>query len=111
MVGLHAFHRLAARIFILGRELAIEHLVGVRGQTEGRAGRRCGAATVGASFATHLGKFASGVHATKIFTTVRVDDHPRLEWGCRLACPGEELLPVAAERDFDEMRHSVKATR
>ena len=101
MVCLHAFHRFAARIFIFDRELAIEHFVGVRGQTERRARRRCGAATVGASIAAHLGKFAGGVHATEIFTTVRIYDHPRLEWGCRLACPGEELFPVAAERDFN----------
>ena len=66
---------------------------------------------MGAAVTADLGQFAGRVHTTKILTTVSLDDHPRLEWGCRLACPAEEFLPVAAERDFDQMRHGVKATR
>ena len=111
MVRLHSLHRLATRVLVLGRQLAVEHVVGRSGESERGAWWRGRSAAVRAAVAADFGQLASGVHATKILTTVSLDDHPRLEWGCRLACPGEELLPVAAERDFDEMRHGVKATR
>jgi hypothetical protein len=66
---------------------------------------------MGAAVAADLGQFAGRVHTPKIFTSISLDDHPCPEWGCRLAGPAEEFFPVAAERDFDQMRHGVKATR
>jgi hypothetical protein len=66
---------------------------------------------MGAAVAADLGQFAGRVHTPKILTSISLDDHPRPEWGCRLAGPAEEFLAVAAERDFDQMRHGVKATR
>ena len=100
-----------ARVLVLGRAFAIELLVGLGGEAERDARRRGRPTAVGAAVAADLGQLPGRMDTTKILTTVSLDDHPRFERRCRLACPSEEFLPVAAERDFDQMRHGVKATR
>jgi hypothetical protein len=45
------------------------------------------------------------MHDAEVFTPVRVDDHCGAERR-RLVCfPGEELLSVSLERDFDQEGH------
>ena len=93
------------------RQRTVKLFVGCGGEAQRGPRRWCRPAAMGAAVAADLGQLAGRVHTTEILTTVSFHDHPRLEGGGRLACPGEEFLPVAAECDFDQMRHSGKATR
>jgi hypothetical protein len=64
-----------------------------------------------AALAAHFGEVTGAVHPAQIFAAVGFDDHRRMERRWSLANPRKEIFSVAAERDFDEMRHYGAPTR
>jgi hypothetical protein len=53
-------------------------------------------------------ELAGGIHASKIFPAVRIDDDGGAHRRRRFAFPEEELFPIALEGDFYEMIHDTE---
>src|SRR5712692_4056317 len=58
-----------------------------------------------------LGQIAQGVDVAKILSAIDIDDHCSVERGWIGIIPEKELLTVALEGDFDEVRHALLRPR